>query len=56
MSLTDVFVVDGHEDVDGAFGAKHPETQQDEDLEEDASARPHVRQQETHLPSKVVPR
>ena len=56
LSLTDVLVVDGDEDVDGPLHPQETQAEQHQPLEEDAPAGPHVGQQQPHLGPEALPR
>lgn len=54
-ALTDVFVINGHKDVDGPLHPQQPQAEGHQQLEEDAAAGPHVRQEQEDLPPEALP-
>lgn len=54
-ALTDVLVINGHKDIDGPLHPQQPQAEGHQQLEEDAAAGPHVRQEQEDLPPEALP-
>lgn len=55
VTPTDVFVIDGHKDVDGSLHPQQPQAEGHQQLQEDVAAGPHVRYEQQDFPPEALP-